>query len=132
MPAFIRIIRSQMGLLLLVMGLFGVLCAPSTVQAQLTHPSDPVEEREESQNRSFDRDPGQRPESGVESLPSWAEPSYSSRRRAGNDIRSDMGAPSPPGDPPAVPVDGGLLWLVIAGCGYGVHKLCSCDRPVHS
>lgn len=31
--------------------------------------------------------------------------------------------PPDPGGPPDVPLDGGLLWLLIAGAGYGVKKI---------
>lgn len=127
MLAFIGSIWSKRSIIFL---LVGMLCAPPAVQAQLSNPSSPVDEYEQSQNRSFDRQVAEQPESGVESLPSWAEPSNTSRRRAEGDTRSK--APGPPGDPPRVPVDGGLLWLVIAGCGYGVHKLFNSHRPVHS
>jgi hypothetical protein len=39
-------------------------------------------------------------------------------------IAQDIGPPgSPPPPPPGVPIDGGLLFLLIAGIAYGVKKV---------
>lgn len=70
------------------------------------------------------RDPGQR----VGDVPSWAESSNRSpgggRNQAANTGDATTNAtPPPPDDPDSLPVDGGLIWLVLAGGGYAGWKL---------
>lgn len=66
--------------------------------------------------------------SEVENLPDWAE-SHGSRRqtpssRQGPGISSSARPMSSHGPGrPGVPVDGGLVWLMVAGAGYGVYRL---------
>jgi hypothetical protein len=54
-------------------------------------------------------------------LPSWAEPGTSSKAIQPPD-NTPTGAPPPP-PPPAVPVDGGIGFLALAGAGYAVSRL---------
>jgi hypothetical protein len=61
-------------------------------------------------------------------LPGWAEPRDSSPRPGDRATHADPISPSddavtnaPP--PPGVPVDGGLVWLTLAGAGYATKKL---------
>jgi len=72
-------------------------------------------------------------ESTSPNLPEWAEPSDpSTAQQSGtkNDSYSSSSdgtvqtrAPSVPGDPDQVPVDGGLALLAAAGAGYAVRRL---------
>lgn len=60
-------------------------------------------------------------------LPDWAEPS-TPRNGSGASGRKQEGvqtkdAPTLPGDPEQVPVDGGIALLAAAGAGYAVRKL---------
>lgn len=123
MPVLIRGIWSKVTALLLGVLLMGVVSVPFAAQAQLTNQSPAADEREPRQERLYDRQPEQ-PGSGVESLPSWAEPSTSGGQTGAKSKNAPpFGPPPPPSPPPQVPVDGGLIWLLIAGGGYGVHKL---------
>jgi len=73
---------------------------------------------------------------GTADLPSWAEPSegtsqFDGQRNTGNP--SAKAVPPPPENPNNVPVDGGLLWLILAGGGlagggYATWKLGSEER----
>jgi hypothetical protein len=61
-------------------------------------------------------------------LPSWAEPKSPVSRRPDGVGTQGPGpatndAPTLPGDPPQVPVDGGLSLLALAGAGYAARKL---------
>lgn len=63
----------------------------------------------------------------VEQLPDWAESRVpSSKENAGVSTSQfgthDHGSGHPP-PKPEVPVDGGLIWLVLVGIGYGVFRL---------
>lgn len=116
--------------LLLGIGLVGALCLPIHAQAQLSNERPGLEERERHGDRLYDRQtPGE--ESGVESLPSWAEPSNSAQGRRGSRGKSNSPPPPPP-PPPSVPVDGGVFWLLVVGSGYGVHKLLASDETIFS
>ena len=66
--------------------------------------------------------------SASQSVPSWAAPERQSPETSEAVSRSMPGSRTPgeksPQDPaPAVPVDGGLLLLALAGAGYGAHRL---------
>ena len=89
----------------------------------------------EAQAQGFDRQSGQKmersryssenhrsPSTSAQNLPDWAEPSTpSSPSSSYGEARpkDDTGLPNEP----TVPVDGGLLWLVLAGGGYATWKL---------
>lgn len=70
---------------------------------------------------------GERGQGGVGDLPAWAEPREPSRTSPqGENLESGVSAkngPGLPGDPQSTPVDGGLIWLVLAGGGYASWKL---------
>ena len=53
----------------------------------------------------------------AQEMPSWAAPQELT------DDPPPPSAPSPPGDPSPVPVDGGLALLALAGAGYAAHRL---------
>lgn len=57
-------------------------------------------------------------------LPSWAEPSATTRDAPGSGVTSKA-LPGTPGEnpPQQIPVDGGLALLAVAGAGYAVRKL---------
>jgi hypothetical protein len=58
-------------------------------------------------------------------LPDWAAPAEPSADRFADDrYRSQPGATTNQGPiKPGVPVDGGLVWLTLAGAGYATKKL---------
>ncbi|HEX8385455.1 MAG TPA: hypothetical protein VF576_04685 [Rubricoccaceae bacterium] len=58
---------------------------------------------------------------GPQSLPDWAAPAAPAAP-AGTAAMGG-GPPDPPPPPPAVPLDGGLSLLALAGAGYATKKL---------
>ena len=92
----------------------------------------PLGDRDQSSQR-YERPGGQeRPTNSPTNLPSWAEPSTPESGGAGG-VATPEGvqtkdAPSLPGDPQQVPVDGGLALLAAAGAGYAVRKLGESDE----
>lgn len=91
----------------------------------------------EAQAQGFDRQSAQklersryssenhrRPSTSAQNLPDWAEPSTSSPQKPSYGKKSEASTRGPNLPPtPTVPVDGGLLWLVLAGGGYATWKL---------
>lgn len=101
-----------------VMVVRGVVVEPVKAQTY-TRPSERTE-RTDGNNR--------KPRESVGSLPSWAEPADHSSRSSQFAKQKSLGSPStnadpPPQNPDPIPVDGGLLWLVMAGGGYASWKL---------
>lgn len=63
--------------------------------------------------------------SSVERLPEWARSQPSRKRHSSSEAPTESFRTNDPGRP-GVPVDGGLVWLVVAGVGYAVYRL---QRP---
>lgn len=83
-------------------------------------PPDLVGDEEPFQQKRPDR-----VRNGAETLPGWAEPSTrtSDRHLFGERKEVVPKQAPPPSDPDPVPVDGGLIWLVLAGGGYAGWRL---------
>lgn len=62
-------------------------------------------------------------ESSVERVPEWAEGKQRSSSRTQPSFENDVSTKNHLGGGDGVPVDGGLLWLVLAGGGYASWKL---------
>jgi hypothetical protein len=61
---------------------------------------------------------------GPQSLPDWASPSATAAPAPTADMTPGTPSPpQPPAEPPAVPLDGGLSLLALAGAGYATKKL---------
>lgn len=111
---------------LLVGGMWGGACLHSSVLAQQDQPSPYFDHRSEKQ-ASYSPAPSRSGQ--VEKLPDWAEPS-NSFSRGGSSASSRTGA-SPSGGfrtknhggKHPVPVEGGVIWLFIAGVSYGAFRL---------
>lgn len=70
--------------------------------------------------------------SRAERLPSWARPLERDNRHgeqaatkslSESDVRTMSGPGRPVEDPEAVPLGGGIGWLLAAGIGYGAYRL---------
>lgn len=104
--------------------LSGLVCAGILLGLMYTSP---VQGQTYGRSAQPDRHERTAPGRGADELPSWAEPSVSSRstyERGRSSAKEAKGAPPPPPPPPSnVPVNGGLVWLMLAGAGYGVFRL---------
>ena len=107
----------------LLLGLVGVY-QPSDAQSTLSSPP-----QEEQTRPSYDHSGPEQSSSQPGSLPSWAEPGRGSRSSTLG--KNDPALEGQNGQfrtndshtKPEVPVDGGLLWLALAGGGFAVVRL---------
>lgn len=113
-------LRTVLGLIVGMFVLASALAGP--VQGQTYRASQDRQDRGVSS--APDRERG-----GADALPAWAEPAERPSRGARQGSAGGSGGvgtkavPPPPTSPEPVPVDGGLLWLVLAGGGYASWKL---------
>jgi hypothetical protein len=105
-----------------LLGVGGLTPADSTAQVF------PDVERSSERSREAPRRFEERGAQGNDlRLQNWARPSAGATRGESSTAYTGPGGvtprQTPPGDEPEVPVNGGLLWLVLAGMGYGCKRL---------
>jgi len=121
---------SSLGTILLI-SMF--VCSIGGTGASSAHAQSRYETQKSHSFDSYDRQKSEsvRPDGGV-GLPGWASPSSDRDGQSSFESTSpytEQGEPvtnadcGPGACPPGVPVDGGLIWLILGGGGYAARKL---------
>lgn len=104
-----RVILFSLPLLVLGVGSFPSVHAQSASTEMRSYQSGRVQDSDSRSN--------------IGELPEWARPSSSEKAQREWRGRVTTNDREGPGSGPAVPVDGGLIWALCFGVGYGVYSL---------